>query len=116
MIYQVDRQQRHLHHQMNKVYELLNYHRAEFVKDSVSVIQLNDIPDYLIRIHILANGDVIVTLLPINTKWPWITPAVFRPELVPEELMAQGLTVSNKSYNVPLISFNIESFSCLIYS
>lgn len=40
-----------------------------------------------------ANGDVIVTLLPINTKWPWITPAVFRPELVPEELMAQGLTV-----------------------
>lgn len=40
-----------------------------------------------------ANGDIIVTLLPINTKWPWITPAVFRPELVPEELMAQGLTV-----------------------
>lgn len=42
-----------------------------------------------------ANGDVIVTLLPINTRWPWITPALFRPELVPEELMAQGLTVSN---------------------
>lgn len=42
-----------------------------------------------------ANGDVIVTLLPINTKWPWITPAIFRPELVPEELMAQGLTVSS---------------------
>ena len=41
-----------------------------------------------------ANGDIIVTLLPVNTKWPWITPAVFRPELVPEELMAQGLTVS----------------------
>lgn len=40
-----------------------------------------------------ANGDIIVTLLPINTKWPWITPAIFRPELVPEELMAQGLTV-----------------------
>lgn len=40
-----------------------------------------------------ANGDVIVTLLPINTRWPWITPALFRPELVPEELMAQGLTV-----------------------
>lgn len=45
----------------------------------------------------LANGDVIVTLLPINTKWPWITPAIFRPELVPEELMAQGLTVSDAS-------------------
>lgn len=42
-----------------------------------------------------ANGDVIVTLLPINTRWPWITPALFRPELVPEELMAQGLTVWN---------------------
>lgn len=41
-----------------------------------------------------ANGDVIVTLLPANTKWPWVTPAIFRPELVPEELMAQGLTVS----------------------
>ncbi|KAK1126933.1 hypothetical protein K0M31_004550 [Melipona bicolor] len=39
-----------------------------------------------------ANGDTIVTLLPVNTRWPWITPAKFRPELVPEELMAQGLT------------------------
>ena len=39
------------------------------------------------------NGDTIVTLLPVNTRWPWITPAKFRPELVPEELMAQGLTV-----------------------
>lgn len=34
-----------------------------------------------------------MTLLPVNTRWPWITPAQFRPELVPEELMAQGLTV-----------------------
>lgn len=41
-----------------------------------------------------ANGDIIVTVLPVNTKWPWITSAQFRPELVPEELMAQGLTVS----------------------
>lgn len=41
-----------------------------------------------------SNGDIIVTLLPVNTNWPWITPARFRPELVPEELMAQGLTVS----------------------
>jgi hypothetical protein len=30
----------------------------------------------------------------VNTRLPWITPAQFRPELVPEELMAQGLTVS----------------------
>ncbi|XP_054741932.1 uncharacterized protein LOC129247064 isoform X3 [Anastrepha obliqua] len=45
-----------------------------------------------------ANGDVIVTLLPANTKWPWITPALFRPELVPEELMAQGLTLTVEEY------------------
>ncbi|KAL5280316.1 hypothetical protein ACFFRR_004348 [Megaselia abdita] len=45
-----------------------------------------------------ASGDVIVTLLPTNTKWPWITPAVFRPELVPEELMAQGLTLTVEEY------------------
>ncbi|XP_011882540.1 PREDICTED: transmembrane protein C9orf91 homolog isoform X2 [Vollenhovia emeryi] len=45
-----------------------------------------------------ANGDTIVTLLPVNTKWPWITPARFRPELVPEELMAQGLTLTVEDY------------------
>nr|XP_014098144.2 uncharacterized protein LOC106623230 isoform X1 [Bactrocera oleae]XP_036232471.1 uncharacterized protein LOC106623230 isoform X1 [Bactrocera oleae]XP_036232472.1 uncharacterized protein LOC106623230 isoform X1 [Bactrocera oleae]XP_036232473.1 uncharacterized protein LOC106623230 isoform X1 [Bactrocera oleae] len=45
-----------------------------------------------------ANGDVIVTLLPANTKWPWVTPAIFRPELVPEELMAQGLTLTVEEY------------------
>ena len=39
------------------------------------------------------NGDVIVTLLPVNEKLPWITPAQFRPELVPEELMAPSLSV-----------------------
>ncbi|XP_046811776.1 uncharacterized protein LOC111688624 [Lucilia cuprina] len=46
----------------------------------------------------LANGDVIVTLLPANTKFPWVTPAIFRPELVPEELMAQGLTLTVEEY------------------
>ena len=40
------------------------------------------------------NGEVIVTLLPVNEQLPWITPAKFRPELVPEELMAPVLTVS----------------------
>lgn len=45
-----------------------------------------------------ANGDVIVTLLPLNGNLPWITPPVFRPELVPEELMAQGLTVRDFIY------------------
>ena len=41
-----------------------------------------------------ANGEVIVTLLPVNEKLPWLMPAKFRPELVPEELMAPVLTVS----------------------
>lgn len=41
---------------------------------------------------------MIVTLLPVNTKLPWITPAQFRPELVPEELMAQGLTLTVEEY------------------
>ncbi|KAG5675671.1 hypothetical protein PVAND_005557 [Polypedilum vanderplanki] len=44
------------------------------------------------------NGDVIVTLLPVNEQFPWITPATFRPELVPEELMAQGLTLTVEEY------------------
>lgn len=54
-----------------------------------------------------ANGDIIVTLLPVNTRWPWITPAQFRPELVPEELMAQGLTVSYLSENKHSFLINI---------
>lgn len=45
-----------------------------------------------------SNGDVIVTILPVNTQFPWITPARFRPELVPEELMAQGLTLTVEEY------------------
>ncbi|XP_063243303.1 uncharacterized protein LOC134542736 [Bacillus rossius redtenbacheri] len=45
-----------------------------------------------------ANGDIIVTLLPANTRWPWVTPAQFRPELVPEELMAQNLTLTVEDY------------------
>ncbi|CAG4968160.1 unnamed protein product [Colias eurytheme] len=44
------------------------------------------------------NGDIIVTLLPVNTKLPWITAAQFKPELVPEELMAQGLTLTVEEY------------------
>lgn len=47
-----------------------------------------------IILFLTANGDIIVTLLPVNSSLPWITAARFRPELVPEELMAQGLTVS----------------------
>ncbi|CAM1154633.1 Uncharacterised protein g11324 [Pycnogonum litorale] len=39
------------------------------------------------------NGDVIVTVLPLNSNCTWLSKARFKPELVPEELMAQGLTV-----------------------
>lgn len=49
---------------------------------------------YFVILSFLANGDIIVTLLPTNESLPWVTPALFRPELVPEELMAQGLSVS----------------------
>ncbi|XP_047515600.1 transmembrane protein 268 isoform X2 [Pieris napi] len=53
----------------------------------------------VINIHQgFSNGDIIVTLLPVNTNLPWITPAQFRPELVPEELMAQGLTLTVEEY------------------
>ncbi|KAF5303027.1 hypothetical protein FQR65_LT08356 [Abscondita terminalis] len=45
-----------------------------------------------------SNGDIIVTLLPVNSRFPWVTPARFRPELVPEELMAQGLTLTVEEY------------------
>jgi len=45
-----------------------------------------------------ANGDVIVSVLPVNKKWPWIIPAEFRPELVPEELMAEGLSLAVEDY------------------
>jgi len=44
------------------------------------------------------NGDIIVTLLPVNEKLPWISPAKFRPELVPEELMAPVLTLTVEDY------------------
>merc|ERR1712071_578023 len=45
-----------------------------------------------------ANGDVIVSVLPVNQKWPWIIPANFMPELVPEELMAEGLSLAVEDY------------------
>jgi hypothetical protein len=51
-----------------------------------------------ILLSILANGDVIVSILPVNTKWPWVTPASFRPELVPEELMVPGLTLTVEEF------------------
>jgi len=44
------------------------------------------------------NGDVVVTLLPVNERFPWVTPARFRPELVPEELMAPSLSLTVEEY------------------
>ena len=52
------------------------------------------IPSKLLFLLLLtANGDVIVSLLPLNEGWDWVTPAKFKAHLVPEELMAQSLTV-----------------------
>lgn len=62
-----------------------------------------------------ANGDVIVTLLPTNTRWPWVTPAVFRPELVPEELMAQGLTLTVEEY-VHAIETLVNDYRFTLYN
>ncbi|XP_053641680.1 transmembrane protein 268 isoform X3 [Cherax quadricarinatus] len=62
-----------------------------------------------------ANGDVIVTLLPQNTSMPWITPAQFRPELVPEELMAQGLTLTVEDY-VHIMSQLVNDYRFTLYN
>ncbi|KAL3283417.1 hypothetical protein HHI36_006562 [Cryptolaemus montrouzieri] len=61
------------------------------------------------------NGDVIVTLLPVNSSFPWITPARFRPELVPEELMAQGLTLTVEEY-VQAMELLVNDFRFTIYN
>ncbi|XP_053213034.1 anaphase-promoting complex subunit cdh1-like [Panonychus citri] len=44
------------------------------------------------------NGDVIVSLLPLNSHCAWLTPATFKPELVPEELMASSLQLTVEDY------------------
>lgn len=44
------------------------------------------------------NGDIIVNLLPLNTSCAWIIPATFKPELVPEELMASSLSLTVEDY------------------
>ncbi|KAK3878941.1 hypothetical protein Pcinc_016481 [Petrolisthes cinctipes] len=61
------------------------------------------------------NGDVIVTLLPQNTSLPWITPAQFRPELVPEELMAHGLTLTVEDY-VHIMSQLVNDYRFTLYN
>lgn len=44
------------------------------------------------------NGDVIVSLMPLNNHCAWLTPATFKPELVPEELMASSLQLTVEDY------------------
>ncbi|XP_064458176.1 transmembrane protein 268-like isoform X2 [Ornithodoros turicata] len=44
------------------------------------------------------NGDIIVNVLPTNKGCAWVTKAEFKPELVPEELMATGLTLTVEDY------------------
>ena len=73
-------------------------------------------------------GEVLVTLLPVNEKLPWITPAKFRPELVPEELMTPVLTVNlqkfrsdatlHKPYVIAsiTITLNRKTLTLIIYS
>lgn len=45
-----------------------------------------------------SNGDIIVNVLPTNQRCAWVTKAEFKPELVPEELMATGLTLTVEDY------------------
>ncbi|XP_022902300.1 uncharacterized protein [Onthophagus taurus] len=61
------------------------------------------------------NGDIIVTLLPVNSRFPWVTPAQFRPELVPEELMAQGLTLTVEEY-VQSMELLVNDYRFTIYN
>ncbi|KAL7052198.1 hypothetical protein ACKWTF_004814 [Chironomus riparius] len=61
------------------------------------------------------NGDIIVTLLPVNESFPWVVPAKFRPELVPEELMAQGLTLTVEEY-VHALEMLVNDYRFTLYN
>ena len=65
----------------------LNYLRTNFF--SFFCVSFFEIPE---------NGQIIVTLLPVNTSCAWLTAAKFRPELVPEELMHASLTLTVEEY------------------
>ncbi|KAH6945252.1 hypothetical protein HPB50_007680 [Hyalomma asiaticum] len=57
------------------------------------------------------NGDIIVNALPTNRRCAWITKAEFKPELVPEELMATGLTGSFASAYFVLFCGYLDSLT-----
>ncbi|RWS07066.1 uncharacterized protein B4U79_04036 [Dinothrombium tinctorium] len=60
------------------------------------------------------NGDIIVSLLPQNTHCAWTTPASFKPELVPEELMAPGLRLTVEDY-VNAIQILVNDYRFKLY-
>ncbi|KAI1288354.1 hypothetical protein HDE_09437 [Halotydeus destructor] len=60
------------------------------------------------------NGDIIVTMLPINKCCSWVTPASFKPELIPEELMAPTLTLTVEDY-VTAIRQLVNDFRFTLY-
>ncbi|XP_059059253.1 uncharacterized protein LOC131852589 isoform X2 [Achroia grisella] len=76
----------------------VNLERGDRNTDPVTHSTLNKNVEFVNVRQGFSNGEIIVTLLPVNTKWPWVTAAHFRPELVPEELMAQGLTLTVEEY------------------
>ncbi|GAB6025008.1 hypothetical protein CHUAL_010119 [Chamberlinius hualienensis] len=60
-----------------------------------------------------ANGDILVNLLPQNDRCSWLTRAIFRPELVPEELMSNHLTLTVEEYLSAMeILVNDFRFNC----
>lgn len=63
----------------------------------------------------LNNGDVIVSIFPLNDCCDWITPAKFKANLVPEELMAEHLTLTVEEYvaNMRML-INDYRFNCYI--
>ncbi|CAH1645013.1 unnamed protein product [Spodoptera littoralis] len=76
----------------------INLERGDKNVEPVSLSTLSKNVEFVNVRSGFSNGDIIVTLLPVNSKWPWVTAARFRPELVPEELMAQGLTLTVEEY------------------
>ncbi|KAH9517774.1 hypothetical protein DERF_008407 [Dermatophagoides farinae] len=61
-----------------------------------------------------SNGDIVVTLYPLNNNCAWLTPATFKAHLVPEELMAQPLTLTVEDY-VSTMSILLSDYRFHLY-
>lgn len=57
----------------------------------------------------------MVSLLPLNTSCAWITPATFRPQLVPEELMERSLTLTVEDY-VQSMNILVNDYRFKVYA